>query len=152
MLGNTHIVRVSFVGYFTATFYLCPISFVSFFLVQTTAPSAAGTVVILHWAPTILLGEFAPGHVLHSHLVCHPFRPSILAILVPIALLFRHVGVGVLPSELLAMFASHVCVTTVIGIVSTVAALSVTTVASLATPFPSASSSVARPPPVSWRW
>ena len=35
LLANTHIIRASFFGFFTALFYLCQISFVPFFLVQT---------------------------------------------------------------------------------------------------------------------
>ena len=145
--------RISCFCYFTAPFYLCPISYVRLLLIQTPTPSAAGAVVILHWAPTIFLGEFAPGHVLHSHLVCHPFRPPILALLVPIAFLFRHVGVGVFPSKILVMLARHVCVAIVIAIVSAVAALSIATAAVLVTTFSSVSTAAARPPPpVSWRW
>ena len=45
------------------------------------------------------------------------------------------------------MFASYVCVTIVIAIVSTVVALAIARVASLVTAFPSTSSAAAIPPP-----
>ena len=77
---------------------------------------------------------------------------QILALLVQIAFLLRHVGVGVLPPEFLAMLASNIGVVIVIAIVSTVTTLSIEAVSFLATAFPSTSSAAVRPPAVSWRW
>ena len=62
---------------------------------------------------------------MYYHLVCHPLWSPILTLLVPIALLLRHIEVGVFPAKFIAMFASYVGVTIVIAVVSTVAALSI---------------------------
>ena len=136
MRANTHIGRISFVGHVTAAFYLCPISSFPFFLVQTPIPSATGAVVILYWAPTILLGDFIPGNVLYPHLVRYPLRMPILAFLVPVGHLLRYVRVVLLSSEILAMFSSHIGVVIVIAIVPMVVAHSIVTVVSLATASP----------------
>ena len=87
-------------GCFTASFYLCQLSFVPFFPVQTPTPPAVGAVVILCWALVVLLGTFAPEHVFHPHLIHNPLRLPILTLLVPVAFLFGYVGVCELSPEL----------------------------------------------------